>query len=175
MASNYRGDGNLITLTNCTAFSALNAGVLVCLCTTGSNANNLYTLGNAVAGQSATALMGYQFVGVLDQDIAAGAANPTVRTNGVFVLTLSSGSVSGDIIPGAPVWADSGNIVVTPAANTGDAAIGSIVGMATWGVTGADVDVKINPVIGNARYTIYCPSITGTQAAAIGYPKAVIA
>jgi len=46
-------------------------------------------------------------------------------------------------------------------------------GMATWGATGAAVDIKINPVIGNARFTTYIPGVTGTQAAALGYPVAV--
>jgi len=133
----------LVTLINSTAASNIAAGTPLAI---GTGGGAIYTLGDNVVNFSATALMGYHFIGIADQNYSAGDCPVTVWTKGVFRLqTTADGNSATNCHAGQAVFASSGSVVrVGAAATTGDMAIGSIVsrplsGSNTW------CDVKINP------------------------------
>jgi len=171
-------EGNLVTFEDCTAYSNISAGEMVCLGTAAAagGGTNIFTLGHAVAGLSASALLGYHFIGVLDEDISAGQSPVTVHTNGIFKMVTSSGNLTANMVIGYPAYAGSGNIVTIGVGHaTGDVPIGSLVGLCGSGTlaTGAYVDIMIRP--GAYRWTIWQQAITAATSAtspdALCYPK----
>lgn len=140
MSENLRSEGIRVTLENVTAASNIAAGQLV-----GVSGHTVYTLDSGTTGLGNTATLGYRFIGILDDAVSGGESPVTVITDGVFELQLSSGAISGNLYCGLPVGWESGR-VHTPGAQ-GDASIGTLVGMSTWGSTAVGyVQVKIRPM-----------------------------
>lgn len=167
MADNRMSEGYLVTFENCTAFSNIPAGTPVAFNTgpAPGSATQVYTLGENVAGLGETALLGYHFIGVTDEDLSAGDSPVTVWVDGVFKFPQSRSGLDANHHAGYPVWADSGQtILVGDGTGTGDLAIGSIVGWPTAAPnTACYVLVKINP--GVFRWSIYSSGIAaGTSA-----------
>lgn len=168
MAEQRKSEGLLVTLEAVTAASNMAAGTLVAL-----SGTLAYTHSSATTGFGATATMGYNFVGILDETVSAGQSPITVWTDGVFKLPLNSASTSGNIYAGLPVWTVSGTEVGTPGSN-GAMSIGTLVGIegATWGATGAGyVYVKIRP--GAVNWTIAATAALSSTAPLPGaFPQA---
>ena len=171
-------EGNLVTFENCTAYSNIAAGFMVGLATAAAagGGTNVFTLGNGVAGLSCTALLGYHFIGVLDESVSANQSPITVHTQGVFKMITSSGNLTANMVIGYPAFISSGQHVIMGVGHaTGDVAIGSLVGLCGSGTlaTGAYVDIKIRP--GAYRWTIQQDAITAATSAtapeALCYPK----
>lgn len=167
MAENRKSEGRLVTLF-LTAASNIDAGALV-----GVSGLLAYNLSSGTTGLGNTATLGYNFIGISDDDISAGQCPITVWVEGVFTIPLSSASTSGLLTPGNPVWASSGtlaaqftntNAMAIHPGNTGDAPIGSLVG-ARQNTAAGFVDVKINParwrwsVLGNGGTTATSPCV----------------
>jgi len=158
MAEQRLSMGKLLTLEHVAAASNIGAGQMV-----GISGVSIYTLNSGTTGFGATATQGYRFIGILDDSVSAGQVPITVWTDGVFLMDLNPGSISGSLYPGKPVWAESG-VVTTPGAN-GDMAIGTLVGIqgGTWGATGAGrVRVRIRP--GALNWTIALASALSSTA-----------
>ena len=172
-------EGNLVTFEDCTAYSNIAAGNMVCIGTAAAagGGTNIFTMGHGVAGLSATALLGYHFIGITDKSYSAGESPVTVHTEGVFKLTTSSGNLTANMVIGYPVFSsdDGSSVTVGVAVATGDVAIGSLVGFCGSGTlaTGAYVNVMIRP--GAFRWTIQQDAITAATSAtapeALCYPK----
>ena len=129
MSENRKSEGLLLTLENVTAASNIAAGKLVAI-----SGHTIYTLDSASTGFGNTGTMNYNFIGILDESISAGQSPITVWTEGVFQLPIDTAATSGNLYAGFPVaWGTSG--VTTPGVE-GDASIGTIVGMETFGNTG---------------------------------------
>ena len=158
MGETRTSEGKLVTLEFCTALSNIAAGTPVALIT---GTTTIGTLGLTVAGVSATAPLGHQFVGVLDESVSAGQTPITVWTEGVFKFTMSSAATLASIQPGWPVAADSGTVVTTPVV-TGDQTIGTLVTQyAGWAATGSrTVEVAISPSMW--RWDRYVPANTAS-------------
>jgi predicted RecA/RadA family phage recombinase len=141
MAENRKSEGKLVTVF-LTAASNIDAGSMV-----GVSGLLAYNLSSATVGLGNTATLGYNFIGIADDDITAGRCPINVWVEGVFTLALSSASTSGLLTPGNPVWAGSGAgsgaMVILPG-NTGDVCVGSLVNARQNTAVGF-VDVKINP------------------------------
>jgi hypothetical protein len=165
---NRVSEGALVTYENCTALSNIAAGTPVALVSAAAAGGGtiVTTLGETVAGMSSTALLGYHFIGVLDEAISANQTDITVWTKGVFQFDTSTSSLDANFVIGNPVWADSGTTVLVGAGTgTGDLAIGTIVGFNTGAAaaTGLDVLVKINP--GVYRWGIWNEGIAAATSA----------
>ena len=169
MSETMKHEGMLLTL-KVTAASNMSAGDMV-----GISGTLAYSLGSATIDN--TAVLGYAFAGILDEDISAGQCPINVFTEGVFKMKLASGATDANILPGWPVWTDGSGYVTTPGPN-GDACIGTLVGIqtGTWSATGGgvakNVFVKIAPIM--YKWSVASPaSLTATAPIAGGYPAAV--
>jgi len=174
MAENRRSEGQLVTL-YVTALSNIANGTPIAVGSGSAGATTntglAFTLGRSTTGFSSTAQPGYHFVGVLDEDISAGDCPISVWTKGVFEFTSTTDTTTAAYCVGNPVFADSGTHVMMGAAQTCDAAIGSLV---SWNktVTGVKTLVKINPA--RWRWTYFesarAANPTGTASPALSFP-----
>ena len=158
-------EGMLLTL-KVTAASNMSAGDMV-----GISGTIAYSLGSATINN--TAVLGYTFAGILDEDISAAQCPINVWTQGIFRMKLASGATDANIIPGNPVWTDGSGYVTTPGPD-GDAAIGVLVGVqnAAWSTTGGGVTkrvyVKISPM--QYKWSIAMAGVSATGPIAGAYP-----
>ena len=168
MSEQLKTEGTLVTIT-VTAASNMSAGDLVAI-----SGTMAYSLSSATINN--TAVLGYTFVGVLDENISAGQCPITVWTNGVYPIPIASGAADANIMPNQPVWTDGSGHVTTPGPN-GDAAIGTLVGISnnTWGSTGGAVVnalVKIQPMM--FEWSVASPAnVTATGPIAGAFPALV--
>jgi len=158
MSEKTFNEGMLVTL-KVTAASNMSAGDMV-----GISGTIAYSLSSATINN--TAVLGYTFAGILDEDISAAQCPINVWTQGVFTMLLASGATAAQVLPNQPVWADgAGN--VTMIGTDGDACIGKLVGVhnGTWSATGGGVAkrvyVKINPMMFNWSIAMAGVSATG--------------
>jgi len=173
MSWNKISEGSIVTWEGCTALSNIPAGTplsLVGAVSGGPTVTQIGTLGDTVAGVSATNYLGNSFIGVADYNISANGSPVTVFTEGVFKFIIASASLDASMIIGHPVWAHSGqSVLINETANgTGDASIGTIVGfttatVATGGAGYNYVYVKIKPAI--YRWTIMNSGMAQAQSA----------
>ena len=162
MSENRRSEGILVTLTNVTAASNLNGGDPIAVLT---GTNQIFTLGLSTTGFSCTALAGFHFLGILDQDVSAGEQSIPVWTEGVFELVFSSALTTAYI--GTPVFPDSGTVVSD--GTTGQGSVGTVVGLRTVGEqSGQRADVKINPLA--YRFDRYVPANTASAVFGVSWP-----
>lgn len=171
-------EGNLVTFENCTAASNIAEGTMVAVNTSpaAQGSTTIFSLSDNTVGFTSTALMGYHFIGVLDESVSAGQSPITVHTEGVFKMFTNSGTLTANMVVGYPVFAsDPGTVAVGVADSTGDVALGTIVGLCGSGTlaTGAYVEVMIRP--GAYRWTIWQQGITAATSAtapeALCFPK----
>ena len=172
MALTRLSEGKLVTFDGCTAASNMSAGDLVAInCTTDIAAlsTQIYSCGDTVAGVSATALLGCQFIGVLDEDVSAGDTPVRVWTEGVFEFRLASAVTTANCTVGQPLWIDSGNYLTTPG-QTGEFCMGTLLSvpeqttLTATRFTGCPyVRVRINP--GALRWATWSSAqgFTGTS------------
>jgi len=172
-------DGVLVTFENCTAASNMAAGTLVAVNTSpaAQGSTTLFSLSDNTVGFTSSALMGYHFIGVLDESVSAGQSPVTVLTEGVFKMFTNSATLTANMVIGTPVFgSEPGTVSVGVGGAVSDIAIGSLVGLCGSGTlaTGAYVLVKIKP--GAFRWTIWQDTMAagGTTASApdaLLYPK----
>ena len=177
MGEYMRGrDKGALLVVPATAASNIVAGTMVGIITgVAANTEQVYSLAADVTGFSCTALKGYHFMGVLDDNVSAGECPIAIWTEGVFEFTIDGDSNSGLGFAGLPVYASTGGagVQVSTTGNTGDMAIGTLVReplakAAGAGVTGTTALVKINP--GAWRWSISLPSNTASSVKCLSWP-----
>lgn len=167
MAEQRISEGLLVTL-KLTAASNMSAGDMV-----GVSGHTVYSLSSATVNNTAT--LGYNFAGILDEDISAGQSPITVWTKGVFKLPIASGVTDANLMPGYPVWCDGSGHVTTPGAE-GDYAIGTLVAMSnqTWGGSGGAVvyaHVRIRPGLYESTIAATLAALSATAPLPGAFPQ----
>jgi len=95
MSEKTFNEGMLVTL-KVTAASNMSAGDMV-----GISGTIAYSLSSATINN--TAVLGYTFAGILDEDISAAQCPINVWTQGVFTMLLASGATAAQVLMVMPV------------------------------------------------------------------------
>ena len=150
MAENYRSEGRAVDLFNVTAGSALIAGSPVGILT---GTSVLRHIGESVTGAPGSSGQGGNFfIGIVDENYTSThGGNIRILTEGVFEARFTTAVVAPQV--GEPAWIDSGGVVGSEfvvdagsGAHTGEAPIGTIVGIVTGETSGTRCQVRISPL-----------------------------